>query len=47
MNTRLKEVRAEFENCEHLERDTFTQLSAAIRDCHERERTQAEQSKYW
>ncbi|XP_064096827.1 uncharacterized protein LOC135208503 [Macrobrachium nipponense] len=47
MNARLKEVRTEFENCERVERDTFTQLSAAIRDCHERERTQAEQSKYW
>lgn len=47
MNARLKEVRTEFENCERIERDTFTQLSAAIRDCHERERTQAEQSKYW
>lgn len=47
MNARLKEVRSEFESCERLERDTFSQLSAAIRDCHERERTQAEQSKYW
>ncbi|KAK7073621.1 hypothetical protein SK128_018990 [Halocaridina rubra] len=47
MSSRLKEVRFEFESCEQLERDTFTQLSAAIRDCHERERTQAEQSKYW
>lgn len=47
MNEQMKAVRSEFTHCERLERDTFTQLSAAIRDCHERERMQAEQSKYW
>lgn len=47
MNSRLKTVRLEFVQCERHERDTFTQMSAAIRDCHERERMQAEQSKYW
>ncbi|XP_076065423.1 uncharacterized protein LOC143039382 [Oratosquilla oratoria] len=47
INNRLKILRTEFEACESAERDTFTHLSAAIRDCHERERTQAEQSKYW
>lgn len=47
MNASLKTLRGEFQICERLERDTFSQLSAAIRDCHERERFQAEQSKYW
>ncbi|XP_045592914.1 uncharacterized protein [Procambarus clarkii] len=47
MNARLKTLRTEFVVCERHERDTFTQMSAAIRDCHERERMQAEQSKYW
>lgn len=47
MNVKLKTLRGEFQICERLERDTFSQLSAAIRDCHERERFQAEQSKYW
>ncbi|XP_042233489.1 uncharacterized protein LOC121873814 isoform X2 [Homarus americanus] len=46
-NDQLKVVRSDFAQCERLERDTFTQMSAAIRDCHEQERMQAEQSKYW
>lgn len=47
LNDRLREVRSQFTGYEQTERDTFTQLSAAIRDCHERERMQAEQGKYW
>lgn len=47
MTSRLKVVKGELAECEATERDTFVQLSAAIRDCHERERTQADHSKYW
>ncbi|CAL4244011.1 unnamed protein product, partial [Meganyctiphanes norvegica] len=47
INSRLKVVRKDFERSERDERETFEQLSISIRDCHERERTQAEQSKYW
>ncbi|XP_050732311.1 uncharacterized protein LOC127006400 [Eriocheir sinensis] len=47
LNERLRQVRSEFTEYERRERETFTHLSSAIRDCHERERMQAEQSKYW
>ncbi|XP_063852212.1 uncharacterized protein LOC135095370 isoform X1 [Scylla paramamosain] len=40
LNDQLREVRGQFAGYEQTERDTFTQLSAAIRDCHERERMQ-------
>lgn len=47
INSKLKVVRKDFDRTERDERETFEQLSTSIRDCHERERTQAEQSKYW
>lgn len=42
-----KRLCAEFEQFEKEERDNFSGLSNAVRDSHEKERTQAEKTKYW
>lgn len=46
----LKEERAlmeAFQNTEKRERLCFSKLSNAVRDSHEKERAQAEKTKYW
>ncbi len=46
----LKEERNlldEFQQTEKLERQCFSRLSNAVRDSHEKERAQAEKTKYW
>lgn len=46
----LKEERAmvaEFQHHERKERECFAMLSNAVRDSHEKERAQAEKTKYW
>lgn len=47
LNGTLKTLQAQFVQTEEEERGIFTQLSTAIKYCHEQERTQSEQSKYW
>ncbi len=37
----------EFRELERIERQKFSLLSAAVRDSHEKERAQAEKTKYW
>lgn len=36
-----------FQLCEKEERDCFAFLSAAVKESHEKERAQAERTKYW
>lgn len=36
-----------FNDCENRERETFTILSCAVKDSHEKERSQAMRTKYW
>lgn len=46
----LKEERrlsSEFSLIEREERDNFTNLSACVKESHEKERVQAERTKYW
>ena len=38
---------ASFQHMEKSEREGFTGLSNAVRDSHEKERAQAEKTKYW
>ena len=38
---------SDFERLEKRERECFSLLSAAVRDSHEKERAQAEKTKYW
>ena len=42
-----KSLLSEFERLEKRERECFSLLSAAVRDSHEKERAQAEKTKYW
>lgn len=42
-----KRLKSVYDQVESLERDQFVQLSAAVRDAHERERARAERTKYW
>lgn len=37
----------QLQNLERLEREKFSRLSNAVRDSHEKERAQAEKTKYW
>lgn len=41
------EVVNKIRNLEKAERETFTHLSSALRDSHEKERARAEKTKYW
>ena len=42
-----KQFQDEFKHFEKLERECFSALSNAVRDSHEKERAQAEKTKYW
>lgn len=42
-----KQVLEEFASSEREERDYFTALSSAVKESHEKERAQAERTKYW
>ena len=42
-----KELQEEFKQYEKTERECFSALSNAVRDSHEKERAQAEKTKYW
>lgn len=42
-----KQLLSEFSFHERAEREKFSLLSAAVRDSHEKERAQAEKTKYW
>nr|CAD7262310.1 unnamed protein product [Timema shepardi]CAD7572576.1 unnamed protein product [Timema californicum] len=42
-----KRLVAEFQRLEGEERDYFSALSSAVKDSHEKERAQAERTKYW
>ena len=42
-----KRLKSVYDQAESLERDQFVQLSASVRDSHERERARAERTKYW
>lgn len=42
-----KRLKGVYDQVESLERDQFVELSAAVRDAHERERARAERTKYW
>ena len=42
-----KELQEEFKLLEKTERECFSALSNAVRDSHEKERAQAEKTKYW
>lgn len=42
-----KQLLEEFNLCEHEERNSFTVLSSTVKDSHEKERAQAEKTKYW
>ena len=42
-----KELQEEFKILEKTERECFSALSNAVRDSHEKERAQAEKTKYW
>jgi len=44
---RERQLMRDFQELEKLERDSFSLLSAAVRDSHEQERAQAEKTKYW
>ena len=38
---------SQLENVERLEKEKFSRLTRAVRDSHEKERAQAEKTKYW
>ena len=42
-----KQFQDEFKHYEKIERECFSALSNAVRDSHEKERAQAEKTKYW
>lgn len=42
-----KNLNIKFQLCEKEERDCFSFLSAAVKESHEKERAQAERTKYW
>ena len=42
-----KQLQEEFKQFEKTERECFSSLSNAVRDSHEKERAQAEKTKYW
>merc|ERR1719481_1849033 len=42
-----KQLQEEFKQFEKTERECFSSLSNAVRDSHEKERSQAEKTKYW
>lgn len=42
-----KELSTEFETLDKTEREVFTSLSNAVRDSHEKEKSQSEYTKYW
>ena len=42
-----KQYQEEFKQYEKTERECFSALSNAVRDSHEKERAQAEKTKYW
>ena len=42
-----RKLQAEFANCEREERESFTLLSNFVKESHEKERAQAERTKYW
>jgi hypothetical protein len=43
---RERQLMQDFSDLEKLERESFSLLSAAVRDSHEQERAQAEKTKY-
>jgi hypothetical protein len=42
-----RSLRSQFEELEKIERETFSELSNALRFSHEKERAQNEKTKYW
>lgn len=42
-----KRAAQEFQSCEREERECFAVLSSAVKESHEKERAQAERTKYW
>merc|ERR1712029_344822 len=42
-----KHLQEEFKQFEKTEREKFSKMSASVRDSHEKERAQAEKTKYW